>query len=195
MQFLAMDTKPDIRGYVNPAVPGETEAGQREGISAGAEIYVENWRGTIIDKLIKSVRRGSIVEVKELYCLAPAEGRADKRRRVLTERVEAIKAAGGIIREWSTGHVSKGRMARMAMFAYEQIATSGRARSRPKAGRPPKWELTNHDREIITGIWSSRRYKNADERTVAIRKRVGKKLSPSWLRLTFGSPHKRTNKD
>ena len=189
-----MDTKPDIRGYVNPAVPGETEAGQREGISAGAEIYVENWRGTIIDKLIKSVRRGSIVEVKELYCLAPAEGRADKRRRVLTERVEAIKAAGGIIREWSTGHVSKGRMARMAMTAYEQIATSGRARKRPGQGRPPKWELTAAEREIVAMVWASRRYTNEIERTNAVRKRLGKKISGGWLRLHFGSPHKRSDK-
>ena len=148
----------------------------------------------MIDALIRSVRQGTIVEVKELHCLAPADFRAQKRRRILTERIEAIKGKGGIIREWATGHASKGRMARMVMTAYEQIATSGRARKRPGQGRPPKWELTNHERETITRIWESRRYKNDDERTVAIRKNTGKKFSTSWLRLTFGSPHKRPDK-
>ena len=190
-----MSGKLDIRAYVNPETPGETERGQTEGKTPGAEVYVENRRGTAIDALLKSVRKGTVVEVKELHCLAPTVFRADKRRRLLAERVEAIKRAGGTIREWATGYVSKGRLPTMMLQAYEQIATSGKGRRRDKTGRPPKWELTNHDRDIIVGIWSSRRYKNADERTVAIRKRTGKKFSTSWLRLTFGSPHKQTNKD
>ena len=185
-----MSEKQDIRGYINPETPGETEAGQREGMTPGAEIYVEDRRGHIVEKLVKSVRRGSIVEVKELHCLAPADGRSDKRRRMLTERIEAIKAAGGVIREWATGHVSKGRMARMVMHAYEQIATSGRARSRPKTGRPPKWELSAHEHRVIEGIWASRHYTNDDQRLIAIEKNTGKKFSRGWLRLKFGSPHK-----
>ena len=180
----------DIRGYINPETPGETEAGQRSGMSPDAEIYLEDRRGRAIEALIKSVRNGSIVEVKELHCLAPAEFRADKRRRMLTERIEAIKEAGGIIREWSTGHVSKGRMARMMMHAYEQIASSGRARRRHSTGRPIKYELTDHERRIMEGIWASRRYKNDDQRLVAIEKNTGRKFSRAWLRLKFGSPHK-----
>ncbi len=179
----------DIRCYVNPKVPGTTETGQRENMTG--EIYVEDRRGKIIDSLIRSVRKGTIIEVMELYCLAPAQGYANKRRRILAERIEAIKKRGGVIRETRTGYVSKGRMARMALMAYEQIATSGRARSRSATGRPPKWILTNHDRETIDRIWSSRRYKNDDERTVAVHANTGKKMSRQWLRLHFGSPHKR----
>jgi len=189
-----MSEKLDIRAYVNPFTPGETESGQHFGMSPDAEIYIETRRGNVIDALIRSVRPGSVIEVKELHCLAPADFRAQKRRRLLTERVDTIKAQGGIIREWATGHVSKGRMASMVMVAYEQIATSGRARKRPALGAPVKWDLTAHEREVIDRIWSSRRYKNDDERTVAIRKRTGKKFSTSWLRLRFGSPHKRPDK-
>ena len=74
------------------------------------------------------------------------------------------------------------------------VDTSKRVKKDFGRGRPPTWELTNHEREIIEGIWSSRRYKNDDERATAIRKRTGKNFSLSWLRLTFGSPHKRSNK-
>ena len=189
-----MSEKPDIRAYINPFTPGETDSGQRSGISSDAELYVETKRGNVIDALIRSVRQGTIVEVKELHCLAPADFRAQKRRRILTERIEAIKGKGGIIREWATGHASKGRMARMMMTAYEQIATSGRARKRPALGAPVKWDLTAHEREVIDRIWSSRRYKNDDERTTAIRKNIGKKISTGWLRLHFGSPHKPADK-
>lgn len=184
-----MSDKPDIRGYINPSVPGETEAGQLVGMSPGAEIYTENRHGTAIDRLIKSVRRGSIVEVKELHCLAPADFRADKRRRVLADRIEAIKDAGGVIREWSTGHVSKGRLPRMMMTAYEQIATSGRARKREATGRPPR-EWSSHELEVMETVWQSRRYHNDNERSVAIREQLGKVPSKGWLRLRFGSPHK-----
>ena len=120
-----MSGKLDIRGYVNPGVPGTTDSGQRENMIG--EVYTENKRGTAIDRLIRSVRKGTIIEVMSLYCLAPVQGYANKRRRILTERIEAIKERGGIIRETRTGYVSKGNMARMAMGAYEQIATSGRA--------------------------------------------------------------------
>lgn len=183
-----MSGKLDIRGYVNPEVPRTTESGQRENMTG--DVYVENKSGTVIDRLIRSVRKGTVVEVMELYCLAPVIGYANKRRRILTERIEAIKKRGGIIRETRTGYISKGNMARMALGAYEQIATSGRVPKRGKTGAPVKWELTPHEREVIEGIWHSRRYKNDDERTVAIRKRTGKKFSRSWLRLHFKSPHR-----
>ena len=130
MQFLESSGKPDIRGYVNPNAPGETEAGQSEGMTRGIEIYVENRRGTAINALIRSVRHGTIVEVKELHCLAPVDFRVDKRRRMLAQRVEAIKAAGGVIREWSTGRMSKGQLASMTLHAFEQISNSGRGRKR-----------------------------------------------------------------
>ena len=112
----------------------------------------------------------------------------------------AIKAQ--IIQGFMAGETQKSLAARFGFANASYISrllsgvdTSKRVREHFGHGRPPKWELTNHEREIIEGIWSSRRYKNDDERTVAVRKRTGKKFSLSWLRLTFGSPHKRSNKD
>ncbi len=128
-----MSGKPDIRGYINPFLPGTTETGQREGMSS-TELYIEDRRGKIIDAMIRSVRKGTLVEVMELYCLAPAVGRADKRRRILTERIEQIKERGGTIRETRTGFVSKGRMARMtltptpAMEPMSELAAALKAR-------------------------------------------------------------------
>lgn len=129
-----------------------TESGQREGMDG--EIYVEDRHGNVIDALIRSVRRGTVVQVRELHCLAPARGNAQKRRRLLAERVEAIKARGGTLIELATGLRSPKALPRMLLNAYEQIATSGRARKRASLGRPLKWELTTHDREIIEGIWA-----------------------------------------
>ncbi len=173
----------DVRCYVNPKVPGTTEAGQRENMTG--EIYVEDRRGKQIDALLKSVRKGTVVEVMELYCLAPALGYANKRRRILAERIEAIKARGGVIRETRTGWLSKGRMARMALMAYEQIASSGRARHRDKTGRPPR-EWTAHELQVMESIWNSRRHSNDDKRVTAIKANIGKSPSRSWLRLKFG---------
>jgi hypothetical protein len=187
-----MSEKPRIRGYINPTVPGTTEAGQREGMTPDIDIYVEDRRGKMIDALVRSIRKGTIVEVMETYCLAPAEGRADVRRRALADRIEAIKARGGIIRETVTGHVSKGNLARMTLRAYEQIASSGRARSRDKIGRPRK-QWTPEQLQTMEAVWNSRRYHNDPERMDAIRERIGKSPSRSWLRLRFGSPHRMGN--
>lgn len=184
---------PDVRGYVNPFVPGETETGQKQGMAPSIEIYVENKWGKIIDGLIRSVRDGTIVEVKELHCLAPGHFRAQKRKRLLIERIEAIKERGGIIREWSTGYMSKGRMARMTGHAFDQIAFSGRARKRRAEGRPPIWPSEGPEAESYRAIWNSRLFHNDDERVAAIKKQFGKSPSRQWLRNKFGvTPSKAT---
>lgn len=183
----------DVRGYVNPFVPGETEAGQRQGMPASIEIYVENKSGKVIDDLIRSVRAGTIIEVKELHCLAPGHFRPQKRKRLLIERIEAIKERGGIIREWSTGHVSKGRMARMTGHAFDQIAWSGRARKRRVEGRPPTWPSEGPEVEAYRAIYLSRLFHNDDERVAAIKEQFGKSPSKQWLRVKFGAtPSKAT---
>ena len=179
-----MNAKLDIRGYVNPLAPGLTETGQREGMTG--EVYVEDRRGHVIEALIKSIRKGTVLQVRELYYLAPGHFRPQQRRRLLTERVEAIKERGGSILELATGYSSKkGHLARMLMTAYEQIATSGRARRRDKTGRPAR-EWTAHELEVMQAIWNSRRYSNDDKRVTAIKANIGKAPSRSWLRLKFG---------
>ncbi len=190
-----MSTDKDIRGYINPAVPGTTDSGQRHGMTA-SEVYVEDRTGKVVDALIRGIRPGRVVQVHEAYCLAPALGRADRRRRILAERIDEILHRGGVIAETATGlRTDQRAKARILLRAYEQIASSGRARKRDVPGRPPKWNLTPHEREIIQGIWQSRKLANDAERAVAVEKRTGKKISKAWLRLQFGSPHhKRSNK-
>ncbi len=179
-----MVTPTDVRGYVNPLAPGTTEAGQREGMNG--EVYVEDRRGYVIDGLIKSVRKGSVIAVRDLYCLAPGAFRPQKRRRLLSERIQAIQARGGSIIELATGYSSKkGHLAKMLLMAYEQIATSGRARKRDRTGRPPR-EWSPRELWVMQALWNSRRYSNDDKRVTAIKANIGKSPSRSWLRLKFG---------
>ncbi len=183
-----MTANSDLRGYVNPYAPGLAESSQREGMAG--EIYVEDRHGAVVDRLIKSIRKGSIVQVRELYCLAPVGRRPQYRRRVLAERVEAIRAKGGRVLELATGYKStNGRLPTMLMVAYEAIATKGRHRLRDKTGRPVKWELTGRERDAVESIWHSRRYTNDGQREVAIANTIGKKLKRGWLRVHLGSPH------
>ena len=103
MLFPEMIENLDIRSYVNPH-PHFAVAGQMERLSDG-EIYVEDKTGAVINAVIASVRRNlkSVVQVDELFLLAPVLGKPAKRRRALAERIETIKAAGGIVRERSSG--------------------------------------------------------------------------------------------
>ena len=178
----------DLRGYVNPFAPGRTDAGQRKSMSG--EVYTENKRGNVIDALIRSVRKGNIIAVQELYCLAPADFRPQKRRRLLTERIDAINAQGGSILELATGYSSRnGHLAKMLLTAYEQIATSGRARRKPGQGAPLTWPRSGPIYEGMRLLWQSRCYTNDNQRLTAIRKEFGKAPSRVWLAQQFGSPH------
>lgn len=187
-----ISSKIDLRGYINRFPPGAiTEVGQRELMIGAAEIYIEDQKGRQFDALLASVRKGTVVAVADLYLLAPGAFRPQKRRRLLGERIEAIQDKGGDILELATNYRASRRLPAMMLRAYERIASSGRARAYNRPGRQPKWVLTVPERELIEGIWRSRKYKNDAERTVAIHCRSGKKPSRAWLRLTFGSPHKK----
>ena len=182
----------DIRGYINPFPPGShTEAGQKHWMPEGAEIYIEDRKGKQIDALIASVRKGSVIAVADLFLLAPAVFRAPKRRRLLAERIEAIQGKGGDILECSTGYRASRRLPAMLLRAYEQIASSGRARKHERPGRPKTWNLTTAERDVAELEWRSRRHQNDEQRTLAVQKRLGKQVSRAWLRLTLGSPHEK----
>jgi len=57
-------------------------------------------------------------------------------------------------------------------------------------GRPPVYEFTETEWEIIGGIWANRKYANDGARMAAIEKRLGKCPGRTTLRNKFGSPHK-----
>ena len=192
-----MSGKPDYRNYVNPGPKGSrfTAGWQAEYLPDG-ETYTENKTGRVVEALIDSVRPGSIVRVRRLFCLAPW-GKAPKvgpakRRTILAERVQRILDAGGSIHEAETGRNTKerGGCAKMMMGAYEDIASAGRAIARGRTGRPPVYEFSDAEWEIIGGIWTSRKHANDAARMAAIEQRLGKCPGRTTLRNRFGSPHK-----
>ena len=88
-----MTNKADIRSWCNPLPPNYGERGQRERLTG--EIYQPDKYGNGREALVSSVRRGSIVEVVELFLLAKVTGRADGRRRDLLKVMDEIEEKGG----------------------------------------------------------------------------------------------------
>lgn len=181
-----MSAKPDIRGYVN-AVPGAAAATQLASMPSGAEVYTETREGKAFEIMRRSLRKGSVVAVYELYCLAPAKGGPAKRRRVLLERMDAIEARGAKVQE-TTG-TRKPR--EMLLHASEQIATSGRARKRMAIGAPARWPKPPATLKDYQRHWFDGRHANDKERRAAIIAEFGSAPSISTLRnRLLGSPHK-----
>lgn len=194
-----MSGKPDYRNYVNPGPKGSrfTANWQNEFLPDG-ETYTEDKTGKVVEALIGSVRPGSVVRVRRLFCLGPwgkepKMGPA-KRRAVLADRVQRIIDRKGSIHEAETGRSTKerGGCAKMLMGAYEDIASAGRAVAKGRTGRPPVYDLTPEQWEIAGGIWTSRKYANDAARMAAIEKRLGVCPGRTTLRNKFGSPHKST---
>jgi hypothetical protein len=181
----------DIRSYCNPWKPRFTKESQLEKLSG--EIYTEDKTGAVIDALIHSVRKGSIVEVVELGLLAPIPGKSitpQKRRKLLADRVERIKARGGSIRELATGSDSKkGHLPRMLMRAAEFISNSGRAEAKQGTPGRPGIKLTPEQDEKGQLIWQNRRYENDAQRVAALKRGLKMDLKPGWCWRRWGSPH------
>lgn len=185
--------KPDYRNYINPGPKGSrfTAGWQAEYLPDG-ETYTEDKTGRVVEALIGSVRPGSIVRVRRLFCLAPWRGSPRKRREAVAARVQAIRDRKGHVMEAETGLSTRerGGCAKMLMGAYEDIATAGRAVAKGRTGRPPKYTFSETEWEIIAGIWTSRKYANDAARLAAIEKRIGKVPGRTLLRNKLGSPHK-----
>jgi len=188
-----MSGKPDYRNYINPGPKGSrfTAGWQAEFLPDG-ETYTEDKTGKVIEGLISSVRAGSIVRVRRLFCLGPWKGSPRKRREAVAERVGRILSIkGASIEETETGRSSKerGACAKMLMGAYEDIASAGRAIAKGRTGRPPKFNLTPEQWEIAGGIWYARKYTTDNDRLRAIERRLGVKIGRTTMRNRFGSPH------
>jgi len=186
----------DIRSYNNPFRPSYSEAWQNERLTG--EVYTEGKEG--FDALLRSIRKGSIVEVVECFLLAPTTGKPCKRRKVLLARLEAIKARKGILVEQWSGYKSNNfkQYARMLLRAYEMIATSGRGRKSAANGRlskgRPRKQYETDQLELMERIWFSRRYKTRDDAINAIRAK-GIKVKRGWLYTHFGVPDRKPDDD
>lgn len=173
----------DYRSYVNPH-PRYSERVQRAALEGHGVIYVEDRTGKVIDRLIGSVRRGSIVRVLRPFLLAPVHGQTRKRRRLWAERLNEIKEAGGKLECLEPpGLVG----AKISMVAYEEIAASGRGRfGISRLGRP-KLEIPPERMQAMTAIWCSREYKTRAQAADAL-KRAGYDVSVWWCYRHLGMP-------
>ena len=184
-----MSEKPDIRSLCNPN-PRLGEAAQIALLTG--EIYYFKDR----KELIKSVRRGSVVEVVEAYLLATGSGRSDSRKRDWMKAVDEIEDKGGIVLEASTGRRSDNRKEWRAAQAqaFEQIASSGRGRKSARNGAlskgAPGWNPMPEQRHVAEIEWFSRKHKTDHERMAAIQEKLGKHApSRTTMRKYFGSPY------
>lgn len=172
-------------------MPRLTEATQK-GLLTG-ELYGPKERET----LIQSLRRGSAVEVVELYLLAKTTGRSDSRKRDLMGTLDRIEARGGFVLEASTGRRSDHAKEQREMLAqaFEQISRSGKGRKSAQNGAlskgAPRWNPTPEVRRVCEAEWHSRKHGNDDERVAAIQAKIGRKDTPgrSTLHKYLGSPH------
>ena len=176
----------DTRSYLNPMKPCWGEEGQREKLTG--VVYAATER----EALVRSVRKGSIVEVVETFLLATTSGRANKRRRDLLQIVDKIEDRGGIIRELATGHQSNipKQWRLMQARAFELITSSARgknsaANGRLSAGRPRK-QYPAEQLKLMETVWFSRRYKTTTERMSYLAGQ-GIKVRRSWLYSRFGT--------
>ena len=184
-----MSEKSDIRSLCNPN-PRLGEAAQLALLTG--EVYYFKER----KDLIKSVRRGSVVEVVEAYLLATGSGRSDSRKRDWLKTVDEIEERGGIVVEATTGRRSDDRKAwRQAQAqAFEQIANSGRGRKSAANGAlskgAPGWSPTPEQDAVIDKEWFRRTNTTDNERMAAIQEKLGK-LAPSrtTIRKYYGSPY------
>jgi hypothetical protein len=180
-----MAIKQHTRSYCNP-LPRLSGPAQEARLTG--EIYTEDKKGAAFDALLKSLRKGDVVELVELFLLAPAKLKTFKRRRALTDRIEAIKARGGILSEVSTGDRSdNGHLPRMMMRAYEMMGKAGQGYAgRGKQGRPPK-ERSTEELQVMEFEWVNRRNKTIADAIIALRRRKIKNPTVAELYRHFGS--------
>lgn len=184
-----------IRFWINPR-PGWSREAQLE--RATGEVYeagVKDKGAKARAELIKSIRRGDLIYVCELYLLALDIGRSDRQRRDMLAAVDAIEDKGGIVVELSTGYRSNVRRewAQMQAEAFHRLALSGKGRrsaanGRASKGRPSK-KLTPEQEGAAKGIWHDGRLKNDDQRCARVHAVIGIRLKRGWMRNHFGPPH------
>ena len=186
-----------IRFWVNPRPGWSREAQLERAIGEVYEAGVKDKGAKARIELIKSVRRGDIVQVCELYLLALDIGRSDRQRRDMLAAVDAIEAKGGIVVEIGNGiHIRSSirrEWAQMQSEAFYRLALSGKgqrsaANGRASQGRPSK-KLTPEQEGAAKGIWHDGRLKNDDQRCAKVHAVTGLRLKRGWMRNHFGSPH------
>lgn len=178
----------DIRNYVNPQPHGKFTADWQLAFLPDGETYTENKTGEVVNDMIRSVRKGTIIRIRRLFCLGPWNGTPQQRRKEIARRVDAIEEHGGIVLEAELQRRTdvRGQRSQMLMGAYDDIATVGRAVGYNKMGRPGQ-EFSTEQLDAMRQIWFSRQYRTRNEATAAIQS-LGIKTSRTRLYGLFGMP-------
>lgn len=178
----------DFRLYVNPQPKkGRASAEWQRAYLPEGEEYVEDKTGKVIDALIRSARPGTVIVVRRLFCLAPWVGETRARRRVLGERMAAIRTAGGCVMEGEGGRRSDadGQCEPMLVEAYEEIGNSRRGWNVGKRGRPGKNRPPEH-LAIMKAEWLSRKNPNWQTAVEAMKAQGVLNVTPQELYRLFG---------
>lgn len=166
-----MERVDDLRAYINPQ-PGFSEAEQKMALAALRirALYVQTRRGEDRTKWIESLRRTSVAVVAELYVLARATGRKDKRVADLLLAKDDVHAAGSYILEASTGLRSNVHRQWKEMLKRAETMLA-KAVKRGKRGRR-KYDYTDGEMTTMRAIADSKRLRNWNERKAELA-RVG----------------------
>jgi hypothetical protein len=184
----------DFRCYINPQ-PGKTprfsakwQLEHLPPVGIECEHYTEDRTGKQIDALIRSLRPGSVVVVRRLFCLAPWIGTPTVRKNIMAKRVDAIRAAGGVVMVGESGCRTDqdGILGQMIVEGVADIASAGRAGAKGKRGNPI--ELTPDQLRTAEFIWRSREYANDKARLAAIKAQIGREPGRTWCWNRFGKP-------
>lgn len=170
-----MVEKRNCRDYLNdhPACRSATQAGSLDGT-----VYREGKRGDAFGALLRGLRKGDTVRVFRPFLLAPAKGSPAKRRRAWADRATRIKERGGCLVSISPPLSG----AKLAMFAYEEIANVARGRAgQAKAGRP-KMTFPDPVMRVIERKWPPRKGQTWQKAVDEINELIAPhKVTRGWL--------------
>lgn len=174
-----MSTDTDLRAYVNPQ-PAAPEKAQKLVIESLGRVqtYIEGRHGEARQVWIDSIRPTSTAVVSDLFVLAKASGRKDKRYADLLVAKDDIHGIGSHILEASTGRRSNNKAEWPLMRDRAYAMLDGAVKS-GKVGRPARG-FTDRELEVMQAIMDSRNYTNWDQRKAAMLARGVKPPSRTW---------------
>lgn len=174
---MSKEKRPDVRSWCNPRPGWAREAqlarltGEIYEVSAKEKDHGAAKRAA----MIRSVRRGDVVQVCKLYLLAINNRRSDKQRQDLLETVDKIEAKGGTIVEAVTAFRSDvpSQWRQMQADAFYALGRAGQGRRSAANGARSLGRPNKHTREqkaAMRQIWFSREYATGEQAVAAMQK-------------------------
>lgn len=176
-----MPTGTRFRAYLNPQ-PSSSEGQQRLAVGKfdPTATYVQS-RGEDRADLIQSLRKGDAALVSDLFVLAKAVGRTDRRFSDMLEAKDEIHGRGAYIVEASTGHRSDDRKQWPAMRDRARKMFGAAVKKGRGQGKRQGYEYTAIEIERMKAIATNKRLKNWPEREAAMKRQGIKAPKRSWF--------------